>query len=322
MTFRSKTSKLRLTLQKYVALSAATAVLAGCASSAKDIASVYVSPLQYQSFSCDQLKAESMRIQTRYVDLGGRLDKSAENDKALMGVTLLLFWPAAFALGGNKALEAEYARLKGEYDAIQQANIQKSCSPAPGSVSAANATGSSPNSPSATAQTLVGTTFHFTDSDGISGAAVGQQTLSITRQDADGIEFNNGEYVTDPDGNVKSGRYPIAFKSLYRRTATPGESWSAEILSHDGLSKASVTVSMLPADSFALPNGNSRATVKVSLDGWATGARRGTTATGFIGTEKVAGTVRIDAASGLPLEYDLTSRIDGFSVKRKVTRIQ
>jgi hypothetical protein len=38
-----------------------------------------------------------------------------------------LFWPAAFALGGNQAQEAEYARLKGEADAIHQAAIAKKC---------------------------------------------------------------------------------------------------------------------------------------------------------------------------------------------------
>jgi hypothetical protein len=44
----------------------------------------------------------------------------------LTGVALILFWPAAFALGGTKGQEAEYGRLKGEYDAIiQQANAKK-----------------------------------------------------------------------------------------------------------------------------------------------------------------------------------------------------
>ena len=40
---------------------------------------------------------------------------------------MLLFWPALFALGGTKQQEAEYARLKGEYDALQQAAIVKKC---------------------------------------------------------------------------------------------------------------------------------------------------------------------------------------------------
>jgi hypothetical protein len=59
--------------------------------------------------------------------LGGRLDQAATNDKILMGVTLVLFWPAAFALGGTKQQEAEYSRIKGEREAVDQAVIAKKC---------------------------------------------------------------------------------------------------------------------------------------------------------------------------------------------------
>lgn len=105
--------------------------LAGCATSSKDIATTSVSPLLYQSYNCGQLTAEAQRIQSRVTELGGRLDQAASNDKAIMGVGLVLFWPALFALGGTKAQEAEYGRLKGEYEAVQQVSIQKQC---PGAV--------------------------------------------------------------------------------------------------------------------------------------------------------------------------------------------
>jgi hypothetical protein len=101
--------------------------LAGCATSSKDITATYVSPLQYQSYDCQQLSLESQRIQRRVLELGGRLDEAASNDKALVGVGMILFWPALFALGGTKQQEAEYGRLRGEYDALQQASIQKKC---------------------------------------------------------------------------------------------------------------------------------------------------------------------------------------------------
>lgn len=102
---------------------------AGCATSSKDIASAYVSPLQYQGYDCPQLAAESSRVQQRVNQLSGRLDQAASNDKALVGVGMILFWPALFALGGTKEQEAEFARLKGEYDAVQQTSIQKKCDP-------------------------------------------------------------------------------------------------------------------------------------------------------------------------------------------------
>lgn len=102
-------------------------LLAGCATASKDISATYVSPMQYQQYDCTQLQLESQRIQARYVELGGRLDQAASNDKALVGVGVILFWPALFALGGTKQQEAEYGRLRGEYEAVQQAMIQKKC---------------------------------------------------------------------------------------------------------------------------------------------------------------------------------------------------
>jgi len=102
--------------------------LAGCATASKDVATNYVSPVQFQSYDCDQIQSEALRIQARVSQLGGRLDEAASNDKAIAGVGLLLFWPALFALGGTKQQEAEYARLKGEYDAIQQSAVAKKCS--------------------------------------------------------------------------------------------------------------------------------------------------------------------------------------------------
>ena len=104
-----------------------TVALSGCATSSKDVSANYVSPVQFQSYDCDQLQSESQRIQARVNQLGGRLDEAASNDKALMGVGMLLFWPALFALGGTKQQEADYSRLKGEYEAIQQSSIAKKC---------------------------------------------------------------------------------------------------------------------------------------------------------------------------------------------------
>lgn len=113
-------------MKKTIAIAISIA-LAGCATSSKDIASAYVSPVTYANYDCQQLIAETARIQGRANQIGGRLDEAASNDKAIMGVGMVLFWPALFALGGTKAQEAEYANLKGQADAVQQAAIEKKC---------------------------------------------------------------------------------------------------------------------------------------------------------------------------------------------------
>lgn len=111
-----------------VALAACSGiVLAGCSTAAKDIPPTYVSPIQYSTYDCEQITAENQRLTGRVVQLGGRLDEAASNDKAIGVAGALLFWPALFALGGTKGQEAEYARLRGEHDALQQASIGKKC---------------------------------------------------------------------------------------------------------------------------------------------------------------------------------------------------
>lgn len=111
-----------------VAAVSASLVLGGCATASKDVATAYVSPMQYQSYDCDQISVESQRIQSRVSQLGGRLDQAAANDQAIGVAGALLFWPALFFLGGTKTQEAEYGRLKGEYDGLQQASIARKCS--------------------------------------------------------------------------------------------------------------------------------------------------------------------------------------------------
>ena len=102
-------------------------IIVGCSTASHDIVSHYSSPMQYQGYDCGQLAAETQRIHSRTSQMAGRLDEAASNDKILTGVGAIIFWPSLFFLGGTKQQEAEYARLKGEYDAIQQAAVAKRC---------------------------------------------------------------------------------------------------------------------------------------------------------------------------------------------------
>jgi hypothetical protein len=103
------------------------AMVAGCATASRDVPTAHVSPLQYGDYDCSQIAAEKSRVQTRLTQMGARLDEASSNDKALVGVGVLLFWPALFALGGTKEQEAEYGRLKGEYEALEKTAVQKNC---------------------------------------------------------------------------------------------------------------------------------------------------------------------------------------------------
>ena len=116
-------------------------LISGCATSSDKIAAAYVSPMQYQSYDCDQIAAEGSRLSQRVMSLQGQVDKAASNDKALTGVGAILFFPVLFALGGNQQQEAEYGRLKGEYEALQQSAVLKKC---PGVIAASSTTSITP----------------------------------------------------------------------------------------------------------------------------------------------------------------------------------
>ena len=108
---------------------AATVTFAGCAHSPKEITTAYVSPLTYRTYDCDQLAMESDYINRKAQQLYTSLDKKATNDAIAMGVGMVLFWPALFALSGGDGPEAtQYAELKVKMEAIQATSIQNKCS--------------------------------------------------------------------------------------------------------------------------------------------------------------------------------------------------
>jgi hypothetical protein len=110
-----------------VATLSAALALAGCASSSENIAAAYVSPNQYANYSCDQIREEQARVGTRVRQLAGDVDDNATGDAVAMGVGMILFWPALFFIEGDGPEANEYARLKGEHEALQKAAIEHNC---------------------------------------------------------------------------------------------------------------------------------------------------------------------------------------------------
>jgi hypothetical protein len=109
-----------------VAVTAAFAV-SGCASSADKVAPVYVSPLQYDAYNCQQIGEEARRIAARASEAVGVQNEQARSDATTTAVAIVIFWPAAFFLDGDNEKTAELARLKGELQAIEQSAIRKQC---------------------------------------------------------------------------------------------------------------------------------------------------------------------------------------------------
>jgi len=103
-------------------------LMLGCATAPKKITATYVSPTIYKDYSCEQITQELERVNRRANELYNSLNKEANADKAQMTVGMLLFWPALLFLEGGDGPEAtEYARLKGEREALNKMAIQKGC---------------------------------------------------------------------------------------------------------------------------------------------------------------------------------------------------
>lgn len=112
---------------KAVVACCAALSLAACATAPDKISASYVSPLQYQTYDCGQIRTELVRISQRVDEVTGQQRKQANNDAIAMGVGLVLFWPALFFLAGGNDKKEELGRLKGEYDALQQTAVTKRC---------------------------------------------------------------------------------------------------------------------------------------------------------------------------------------------------
>jgi hypothetical protein len=94
---------------------------------AADITPAYVSPVAYQSYTCQQLALEAQSISTRAAALSGAQDSQRTKDGWATAAAVVVFWPAAFFVGGDKQTAAELSSMKGQMVAVEQASIAKKC---------------------------------------------------------------------------------------------------------------------------------------------------------------------------------------------------
>ena len=105
----------------------AASTLTGCASSSSEIKAAYISPIQYQNLTCPQIGQEMERVSRRASEAAGVQDSQKSQDGWVTAGAIILFWPAAFFIKGDGQNAAELARLKGEFEALERASIEKNC---------------------------------------------------------------------------------------------------------------------------------------------------------------------------------------------------
>lgn len=103
-------------------------LMVGCATHPDKIHETYVSSINYQNHSCEELNEEMEHVTRKSQELHASLSKLANDDSVQMGIGLILFWPALLFLEGGDGREAsEYARLKGDMNAIHEMSSKKNC---------------------------------------------------------------------------------------------------------------------------------------------------------------------------------------------------
>lgn len=119
---------MRLCTTRFTSIILASLLLGACATQPADIPASSVSTLQYDGYSCKQVAAELARLERKSTDLYYSLKKTADNDSTQMAVGMILFWPTLFFLeGGDGPQAAEYARIKGELEALETVSVRKKC---------------------------------------------------------------------------------------------------------------------------------------------------------------------------------------------------
>jgi len=103
-------------------------VATGCASNPDRLEPVYVSPDQYKNLGCDEISQEMTRVSVRMSDLYEKLKGARQRDNVQTGVGVVLFWPVLLLLEGGDGVEAdEFAKLKGEFTALDKAAATSQC---------------------------------------------------------------------------------------------------------------------------------------------------------------------------------------------------
>jgi hypothetical protein len=72
-----------------------------CAKNASEVQATYVSPILYENWTCQQLAEEATKIPGRAATAAGEQDRKATNDKVATTVAVIVFWRAAFLVGGD-----------------------------------------------------------------------------------------------------------------------------------------------------------------------------------------------------------------------------
>ncbi len=104
-------------------------IFVSCSSAQKatEVNATRVSIAPYIKMDCQELATEMNALVTAAEAAGAQVDAEYRSDKNAELVTWILFAPAAFWISGNQEETAKLASIKGQLEAVQEAQKVNSC---------------------------------------------------------------------------------------------------------------------------------------------------------------------------------------------------
>ena len=110
-----------------IALFCALPLLANCASSPESIAAVPYPDQVFRNMTCDQIKAEYLKIETSVAKMTGQQSSERKKDQGLSLAGGMLLGSSFILTEGNTETASKLALIKGKYESVSRVSAEKKC---------------------------------------------------------------------------------------------------------------------------------------------------------------------------------------------------
>lgn len=108
-------------------LLAASVALGSCALRSADVRPVAADAMAFGGWTCEQLFAESDRVQRQATRMAYAFDERSGDNIIAMGLGLTVFWPALLSMRSPGPEAQQLGALKGRHEALREAASRQAC---------------------------------------------------------------------------------------------------------------------------------------------------------------------------------------------------
>jgi hypothetical protein len=101
-------------------------LLSACTSSMGNIPAQYVPPEKYQGLTCREIGAEGEHVASRVAEISGDAHSNTAGAARPVAPPIVVHWPTPWLATSEEGI-AELSKLRGEFEALEQAAERKRC---------------------------------------------------------------------------------------------------------------------------------------------------------------------------------------------------